>query len=169
MQFVILACAALGILCLWIAARQRTAIGLPAGRLFSVDDLGPGRRGSVLYDPDLDISGRPDYVIEHEGEIVPVEVKSRRAPDEPYPSHALQLAAYCRLVEATYGRRPTHGVLKYRDHSFSVAYTADLEHELRVVVGRMRQSLSREPDRSHRSKRRCTNCGFRPVCDQALG
>jgi CRISPR-associated exonuclease Cas4 len=156
----ILTCLIFGLLCIWIAGRQRKAAGLPVGRILSEDALTHGRRSPVLYDPDFDLTGRPDYVIEYEGEIVPVEMKSRRAPDEPYRSHVLQLAAY--------GRRPSRGLLRYRDRSFSVVYTADLERELGDILGHMRRYLRRAPDRAHTSIRRCENCGYRHVCDQAL-
>jgi CRISPR-associated exonuclease Cas4 len=168
MPFVILACVGFGLLCLWIAGRQRKAVDLPVGRVIIADDLGPGRRGPVLYDPGVDLAGRPDYVIEHRDDVIPVEVKSRRAPHDPYPSHVLQLAAYCRLVEAAYGRRPAYGVLEYRDRSFSIDYTAELEDELQNVLEQMRLCEDHAPDRSHASIRRCASCGFRQMCDQAL-
>ena len=45
------------------------------------------------------LTGRPDYILERGGEIIPVEVKSGRKPPGPLFSHVLQVAAYCLLLE----------------------------------------------------------------------
>lgn len=168
MTYVILACTLLGLLCIWIASRQRRAAGLPLGRVLTIDTHGREKHERMLYDPVFDLAGRPDYLIEHQGELVPVEAKSRRAPPQPYSSHVFQLAAYCRLVEVEYGRRPPYGVVKYRDRSIAVAYTAELEASLRQTLTEMRQWQSAAPDRSHASLKRCTSCGYREACDQVL-
>jgi CRISPR-associated exonuclease Cas4 len=168
MAYVIVACTLLGLIFIWTASRQRRAAGLPRGRVLAIDIHDRETYERTLYDPVLDLTGRPDYVIEHKGELVPVEAKSRRAPPQPYPSHVLQLAAYCRLVEVEYRRRPPYGVVKYRDRSIAVGYTAGLEASLRQILAEMRQRQGAAPDRSHASVERCTSCGYRETCDQAL-
>ncbi len=98
-----------------------------------------------------------------------MEVKSARALLGPYPSHILQLAAYCTLVHAAYGERPAYGIVKYADRAFSVDYTSLLENELLDVLAEMRRTERQEPTRSHESVNRCRACGFRQLCDQRLG
>src|SRR3990170_4098512 len=151
----------LGLLLLWLGRRSQAETGLPSGRVLSQDTLGRRRAGETLYDPIFDLSGRPDYLVEHAGRLIPVEIKSGRASAGPRPSHRLQLAAYCRLVEAVYARRPSHGVLQYADRRYDIPYSAGLETELTNIIASMRRDLVGEMDRSHESPERCRACGFR--------
>ena len=102
-------------------------------------------------------------------------VKSARKPvRSPFDSHILQLGAYCLLVEAEYGFRPTHGVLHYtrpdgKTQTFSVPFSNELEAETRTVIDAIQnQSLRGGIDRSHESPARCAGCGYRTRCDQML-
>src|SRR5919202_1800353 len=98
----------------------------------------PQRAGELLRASSLPLCGKPDYLIQTSDGIVPVEYKSgRTAPAVPYPSHVFQLMAYCLLVAEHYGIRPTHGILKYADREFTIAYTAEYEEELRRIVAEM--------------------------------
>jgi CRISPR-associated exonuclease Cas4 len=159
---------ALGLLLLWLARRTRLAAGLPPGRVIAQDTLGPRRAGQSLYDPVLDLAGRPDYLVEQGERLIPLEIKSGRSHAGPRTSHRLQLAAYCRLVESVYARRPPFGILQYADQAYAIAYTRELEHELRQTLESLRADLGRPLDRSHESPERCRACGFREDCDQAL-
>jgi len=168
MPGLILLLLALGALFLWFGRRQAARLGLPAGRVVSIDTSGFTRPERPLYDRDLDLLGRPDYLVETPNGPVPVEVKSGSAPSAPYESHVLQLAAYCRLAEVSRGKRPPHGILKYGDRTFAVDYTLGLENALLDLVAEMRRAEGGAPDRSHDSPQRCRGCGYREVCDQPL-
>ena len=101
-------------LCLWLVAqRAHQAPGLPAGRVVYTDTRGWGRVEKPLFSPRWQLTGKPDYLVQTAAEVVPVEVKSGRAPAEGvYPAHLYQLAAYCALVADTTHARPTHGLIK---------------------------------------------------------
>ena len=159
---------AFGLLLLWLARRTRLAAGLPPGRLISQDTLGPRRPGASLYDPVLDLAGRPDYLVEQGERLIPMEIKSGRSHAGPRSSHRLQLAAYCRLVESVYARRPPYGILQYADQAYAITYTRALEDELTHMLERMRDDLGRSLDRSHDSPERCRACSYRDGCDQSL-
>jgi CRISPR-associated exonuclease Cas4 len=117
----------------------------------------------------LDLTGKPDYLIDQNGQLIPVEVKSGRAPAAPYDAHIYQLAAYCLLVERTYGRRPTHGIIHYPDRDFAVDYTSELESALLDLLADMRRDEQKSQiDRSHEQAARCVRCGYRNACDQRL-
>jgi CRISPR-associated exonuclease Cas4 len=169
---VILLAAALVIL--WTARRQRRASGLPVGKVIYVDtDERWGKVEKPLYDARSGLTGKPDYLVEENGRLTPVEVKSGRAPNRPHDSHIYQLAAYCMLVERTYGKRPTRGILRYRDRTFSIDYTQELEQELEDILESIRLSDRQmkkggEIDRSHNEAGRCARCGYRGICDQRL-
>lgn len=102
--------------------------------------------------------------------IVPVEVKTSRAPEAPFDSHVMQLAAYCLLVHETYGARPPYGIVKYPERAFAVDYTPELEAELLETLAAMRAARrARDVPRSHDEPVRCLNCGVRDACDQSMG
>jgi CRISPR/Cas system-associated exonuclease Cas4 (RecB family) len=157
-----------GLLLLWLSRRQLAVVGLPRGRVISLDTLELTPPERALYDAELDLVGRPDYVVKRRSELIPVEVKSSPAPGQPHASHVLQLAAYCRLVSATLGSRPRQGVLKYLDRAVAVDYTHRLEAALLDQLAEMRRLGNRDPDRSHDSPERCRACGHREGCDQRL-
>lgn len=154
---------------LWIASRQRRASGLPAGRVIYSDMDRWGKVEKPLYDPISRLTGKPDYLVEDNGALIPVEVKSGRAPSIPHDSHVFQLAAYCLLVERTRGVRPPYGILRYRDRTYSIDYTPELESELEALLLAMRKQEKRgEADRSHEEPARCARCGYRQICDQRI-
>jgi len=158
-----------GAVLLWLARRLRARSGLPAGRVVAAD-VGPWRRlDRPLFSRRYGLTGRPDYVVADGADLIPVEVKSARAPARPYASHVLQLAAYCLLVAETSGRRPPYGILRYADRTFQIPYTQELEEQLLEVLEAMREDLAAgDAPRRHQDPRRCAACGYREVCDEAL-
>jgi CRISPR-associated exonuclease Cas4 len=158
------------VLLLQVAQRRRQASGLPAGRIVYSDMRGWQRVEAPLFDPLTSLTGRPDYLVEQKGQIIPIEVKSSHTPTIPYESHIYQLAAYCRLVQVVYGKRPPYGLLHYPDRTFEVDYTPQLEAHLLDLLEEMRQcTTSDEASRSHDSAARCQGCGYQSICDQKLG
>jgi CRISPR-associated exonuclease Cas4 len=115
------------------------------------------------------LTGKPDYLVQQNGKIIPVEVKSGRAPEAPYDSHIYQLAAYCLLVEKTYHTRPPYGIIHYENRDFAVDYTHELENALvDLLVEMKRDEHKKDVPRSHEQPGRCAKCGYRKVCDQRL-
>jgi CRISPR-associated exonuclease Cas4 len=159
---------AVGAALLLVSRRWRKDAGIPGGRIVSVDLERDGRPAPTMLDEALGLTGRPDLLLETPRGKLPVEIKSGLAPAVPHLSHVLQLAAYCRLTEATYGRRPHNGVLHYADRSYSLPYTQALERDLLLRVGRIRAQVGSLPDRSHRDAARCAGCGYASMCDQRL-
>lgn len=158
------------ILLLWRGRQLRSQSGLPAGAILT-DDMGVWRRpAETLVARDLKLAGRPDYLVaRRDGALIPVEVKSRPAPVQPFESHVLQLAAYCLLVERHYQVRPPHGIIQYEDRAFSIPYNGALEEDLLDLLADMREDLfASEADRPHEDRWRCRSCGFESVCDQSL-
>jgi CRISPR-associated exonuclease Cas4 len=165
---------ALVLLCLaflffWQSNRQRRAAGLPGGRIIYTDTRGWNKVEAPLFYAPLELTGKPDYLIEKNGLIIPVEVKSGRAPEAPYDSHIYQLASYCLLVEKTYHKRPPYGIIHYEGRDFAVDYTPELEDSLLDLLAEMqRDERKKEVPRSHDQASRCKRCGYRNVCDQSL-
>jgi CRISPR-associated exonuclease Cas4 len=152
-----------------LASRQRRQAGIPAGRVIYSDASQWGKVEKPLYDSQLRLTGKPDYLVKQGSQVIPVEVKSHRAPPAPYDSHIYQLAAYCLLVEYQYRSRPTYGILHYNDKTFAIDFTAELESTAQAVIREMQARTARsQVDRSHEDGRRCQHCSYRSVCDQSL-
>lgn len=161
----------LAILLLWQSSRQQRQAGLPGGRVIYTDTRTWGARlEQPLFDAKLGLTGKPDYLVEQKGQIIPIEVKSGRAPESPYDSHIYQLAAYCLLVEKVYGKRPPYGIIHYPSRTFAIDYTPALESSLLDLLADIRRDDTRaEVDCFHAEPARCLKCGFRQVCEQKLG
>ena len=122
-----------------------------------------------LFSREFSLAGRPDYLVRDGSDLVPVELKSGRAPVQPYPAHVLQLAAYCLLVEECYGQSAPYGIIKYADRAFEVDYTPELEDELLATLDDMRADLAAgDAPRSHDDPYRCGACGHREQCEERL-
>jgi CRISPR-associated exonuclease Cas4 len=162
----------LGSVACWLFLRARAVrrdAGLPAGRVTYVDTGGWAQNEQPLFSREYLLTGKPDYLVNTRRGVIPVEVKSGRAPREPYASHVLQLAAYCLLVEEQEGASPPYGIIKYEDTAFEVDYTASLRSQLLEEMGAIRRDLrARKVHRSHEESRRCRGCGYRQDCGEAL-
>lgn len=149
---------------------DRVASGLPGGRVVYVDDRDWQRPPASLKAPRYGLVGRPDYLLRRGRAIIPVEAKPSRVAATPYEGDVLQLAAYCLLVEEAYDVTPPYGLLRYRDHTFEIAYDDDLRERLLDLLEEMRE-VAWEDDvlRSHEQVSRCAACAMRAHCgDEAL-
>jgi CRISPR-associated exonuclease Cas4 len=157
-------------LVLWgLSAWQRRKLALPAGRVIHIDTERLRKPEGTLYSANYSLVGRPDYLINQGGKIIPIEVKSGKAPVVPYPSHLYQLAAYALLIREHFGRIPPYGILKYRDRTVEIPFTPGLVDRVSALLEEMRNdSSAASVDRSHAEPNRCHACGFRTVCDQRL-
>jgi CRISPR-associated exonuclease Cas4 len=167
--YLALALLLLAALLYWLSARWRRRAGLPGGRVVYSDTGAWGKVEKPLYDPALGLTGKPDYLVDQGGALIPVEVKSGRPPAAPYDSHIFQLAAYCLLLERTTGKRPPFGILHYPGRDFAVDYTPELEAALLDLLADLRRDERRpQVERSHVQAARCRACGFGDLCDQRL-
>jgi CRISPR-associated exonuclease Cas4 len=159
----------LAILLLWVSSRQRRNLGLPTGQVI-YSDTGKWREvQQPLFDLKTGLAGKPDYLVQHKGTFIPVEVKSNLKGDQPYQSHVYQLAAYCYLIQQNYNNRPTHGILHYPNRTFAIDYTKELESKLHQIIFRIHNiGNGRAPHRSHESAAKCNHCGYREICDQRI-
>jgi CRISPR-associated exonuclease Cas4 len=160
----------LGIVCWILSIRQRRNAGLPEGRIIYIDTTKLRRTEGTFFSPALSVAGRPDYLVNRGGVIVPVEVKSSAAPISPHSSHIHQLAVYALLVEEQFGNLPPFGILKYKDRTLEIPMTPALMQTTRMILESMQTDVAeKEILRSHDEPARCRKCGFRSACGQPLG
>ncbi len=160
---------ALAAAALILALRTRARTGLPWAPI-RADDARAGRGlERPLTSRRYGLSGKPDYLIERGGRIIPVELKPGRRATRPYDLDLMQLAAYCLLVEETSGQAPPYGILRYAEESFQLRYTPAVRAELLEIIGEMRELLGAEDaGRSHSEPGRCAGCGFADICEDSL-
>lgn len=157
----------------WTSRSLRIRTGLSGGRVLYSDTGAEVAVEKPLRSHRYGLVGRPDYLLvrEEKGQkvIVPVEVKSRRTPNPPHPGHALQLAAYCLLVEETYGVTVAYGLLRYADATLPVPFTPALRAAVLRAAEEIRAArTAADVPRSHKAPERCTRCGYRAACGQSL-
>jgi len=158
-----------GLLLAVIAHILRRSSGLPGGQIIYADHSVRQKPEKPLYDASLGLTGKPDYLVIRRDQIIPMEIKSMWAPFSPYDSHVVQLGAYCMLVEKQFKHRPVYGLLRYRNRTFKIPFTAGLEDEVMTHIERIRNSKRKDhAPRSHEQPNRCARCGYRHICDQRI-
>ncbi len=158
----------LAILSLILAVWFRRRSGLPwHGVMYQ--DTGWQRNDRPLMAREYDLVGKPDYLLQVHGSLIPVEVKPERRAPAPYESDLMQLAAYCLLVEATTGRAPQYGLLRYATQTFKLPYTCTVRDELIGLLQAIRHDRqASDVARSHAHAARCRGCGFATSCVDSL-
>lgn len=161
-----------GALLLWWSRRTLHSTGLPSGRVV-YSDTGKWRSvAEPLVSREFGLVGKPDYLVDGpRGTLIPVEVKSRKRPAAPFDSHILQLGAYCLLVETTFDRRPSHGLLHYADATLNIPFSNELRARVIATVEAIAEArTARSVHRQHGEAARCRRCGYAHACgDERLG
>ncbi len=127
------------------------------------------RNESPLLESDrYGIRGRPDYILEKDGEYIPVEKKTGRTPKGPLFSHIIQLIAYCMLVEVTFGK-VNYGILEYDEKKYFIDYDVNLKDAVIKLRKKLLEDLEKGgAHRNHEREGKCTNCSRRDVCPERL-
>ena len=155
---------------LWLALRARQGQrrgGLPQGRLVYADT---GRWSAVArpyFSARYRLTGKPDYLVDSDDGLVPVEVKHTTAParGQAYASHIMQLAAYCLMVEEAHGITPRYGLIRYNDATVQIDYTPMLRVKVLEMLEELRVSCGlANVGRNHGDAARCRACGVRHAC-----
>lgn len=170
MIYIVVLLLAAALVLYFLAQRMRKQTGLPGGRvIYSDTHMWGSPIEKPLFDGSLGITGKPDYLLEQNGELIPVEVKSSRAPKAPYDAHIYQLAIYCLLVEKVYQRKSRSGYIHYPGKTFEVVFTPELRERTLALISAMHQLERRKNlPRTHEDPHKCSGCGYRDICDQRL-
>ena len=163
----------LALLFFWLSARSRRKTGIPAGEVFYQDLVGQPFPAMALRSVKLGISGKPDCLIRTADGIVPVELKKSKrppAPGEVYPSHMIQNLAYGALVEDQMKEFVPYGLVVYAgEQARRVEFTESNRKWLMQTISAVQAArLQQEAKRNHNQRGRCSGCGARERCDQAL-
>ena len=138
------------------------------GRVVASDSV-VARPAAVLRSARYGIAGKPDYLVEERGRVVPVELKPSRRSDSPWLRDVVQLAAYCLLLEEVEPRFAGYGYLRYAGRTFRIDFTDSLRSELLGTIADMRADLSsHDVSPNHRDPRRCARCMLVRACGRAV-
>ncbi|UCE37176.1 MAG: CRISPR-associated protein Cas4 [Thermoplasmata archaeon] len=149
------------------ASKLRTEHGISEGKIDYVDAL--DGQSEMLRSEKYGLRGRPDYILDKKGELIPVEVKTGRIPRGPLFSHIIQLAAYCLLLEEKNNRTPPYGIIKYGDTQHKIEYTKELRDILINKLDEMKKIMvTGEAHRNHRRENKCRGCSRREICPERL-
>lgn len=136
---------------------------LPSGNIFRTDLNKPSR---ALVSDKYRLIGKPDYLLNINDEIIPVEFKSSSS-NKVKEGHVLQLASYCLLVQECYNKKVKYGILDYNGTKYEIPFTEDLKNELLKVLFEIR-SVKEKPLRNHENKAKCLNCSYNYGCPENL-
>lgn len=148
-----------------LAAILALALFLAAGALGRSAELEP-----LLIDEQHGFRGRPDYLLRHNEGLIPVELKPLRTSKTLYESDRLQIGTYLMLVRATNpGARVPYGVVRYKETTFRVYLTEDLEARCLAVAGQVRAARrSTTVHRTHNIPPKCRACAHKAACGESL-
>lgn len=148
---------------LMLAEHQRE-LGLPEGELVYEDADG---QGATLTSDEYPLAGKPDYVVKlPDGRPVPIELKLHvHGVNAPYSNHVVQIAAYCLILENYFEQPPTHGILRYADHEFTVEYTPTMRKKVIRLLSEMERCSEEQPPPLQRQRAaKCRVCTFQAIC-----
>jgi len=124
----------------------------------------------LLVDETHRIRGRPDYLLRHRKGLIPVELKPLRTSRSLYESDRLQIVAYLMLVRAANPDVSVpYGVVRYKDSTFRVYLTEELEARCLAVAEHVRAAKHASVvHRTHNVAAKCRACSHRTACGESL-
>lgn len=138
---------------------------IPDGKIIYTDLDKPARN---LFSKELNLVGKPDYIVKRGGAYIPVEIKTTKT-DKPFKNHILQLAAYWFLLEKEYKREVPYGIIDYKGQQYVIPFNEDLKNELEKMIKEMRNGLrNNKVQRNHNFIKRCSFCSFKDICNQKI-
>ncbi|MBD3313434.1 CRISPR-associated protein Cas4 [Candidatus Woesearchaeota archaeon] len=115
----------------------------------------------------LGIRGIIDQIEMYDNYMIPIELKTGKAPEEgAWPSHRIQLAAYM-LMLSEKKREIKKGRIIYLDHDKEIEITINpfLEEEIKDLIKRTSMMLNSDtPPGFERNQKKCDACGLKDIC-----
>lgn len=145
-----------------LAAVMALALFRAAGPLAEMEPL--------LVDEAHGIRGRPDYLLRHKRGLIPVELKPLRTSRTLYESDRLQIGTYLMLVRAANpGATVPYGVVRYKETTFRVYLTEELEARCLAIAEKVRAARKATMvHRTHNIAAKCRACAHLTTCGEAI-
>ncbi|MBW2973305.1 CRISPR-associated protein Cas4 [Candidatus Woesearchaeota archaeon] len=117
---------------------------------------------------ELGISGKIDQVLVYQDGVVPIELKTGKAPKEgAWENHKIQLAAYALLLEDRFNVPITSGYVKYIDENISrrIDINPFLKDQVKDLIKKVRELLdSKKLPKKCTNTNKCEKCGLKKIC-----
>ena len=119
---------------------------------------------------ELNLCGIIDAIEDYKDHLIPIELKTGKAPsDGAWPGHRVQAAAYILLLRDKTDREVKKAVIRYLDQGSEVQIIMNpfMEMEIQDLVRKVSTLLkTKEPPPAQRSDARCKACGLRLECER---
>ncbi len=116
----------------------------------------------------LNLVGVIDKLEVYENKIIPFELKTGSMPVEGvWPSHRVQLAAYCMLLEENYDTKINGGFVHYLDgkEKRKIILNPFLKAEIIQLIKEVENLLrQKEIPEMQENENKCKNCGLKESC-----
>ncbi len=116
----------------------------------------------------LELSGIIDQVEIYKKGLVPIELKTGKAPKEDaWPGHKIQLTAYALLLEDLYKTQIKEGFIYYIESNEKrhIALNPFMKQEIGEIKNKLKSLLiSKKPPHITSNSKKCEICGLRDTC-----
>ena len=121
----------------------------------------------------IGVRGRIDLVYNSPKGYFPCDIKTGEPSEESLEAYILQVATYALLIEHFYRSRVAKGGIRFSTQGRELVFpiTSELRAKVLEIVSAIRQMFqTRErPTVKRLTLPHCKNCGFLPVCEDAMG
>lgn len=121
-----------------------------------------------IEDPKLGLKGIIDQIYQYKTDLVPIELKTGKAPrDGVWPGHKIQIAAYALLLEGKFNETIKEGFVHYleAEQKRHIPINAFLRLEVRELINKVNSLIksSEIPDFCGNDNK-CRVCGLKDKC-----
>jgi len=133
------------------------------------DALTPKIESEIYVESDnLQLKGKVDRIEKYDETIIPVELKTGKAPKEGvWQEHMIQIGAYMLMLGEVLGKKTVVGKVKYIKNNISreVHMNPFLQEEIKRLVKEVQEFLEKKniPNFT-KNKAKCESCGLREDC-----
>lgn len=116
----------------------------------------------------LGLKGKVDRIEKHGDKVIPVELKTGRAPkDGVWEGHLIQIGAYMLLLEEQYGKPVPKGIVEYLNDK--VKRNVRMNPFIREDIVRLKEKVLQLLESDHpppmvQNQNKCRTCGLRERC-----
>ena len=121
-----------------------------------------------IEDPKLGLKGIIDQIYKYEEDLVPIELKTGKAPREGvWPGHKIQIAAYALLLEGKFNEQIKEGFVHYleAEQKRHIPINAFLRLEVKELINKVNTLIkSSEIPNFCGNDNKCRVCGLKDKC-----
>ena len=112
----------------------------------------------------LGLAGRIDRLEIWKDEIIPFELKNKKADSKPYDSDVVQLVAYALLLEDNYSCNIRKGFIQYKDKKVDLAISDELKKDVLVLIDEVKRIDEQSCPPIQENFKKCETCNLKEVC-----